>query len=138
MLKVQAVLHDGSVALEFLTDDIVKAEEMRVQFLDFNRAGEVRVLDEPEWFAFGADVRKGNRPENPRYLRTHCSSFICHQKGRNSERFALNMWAPFSPKRQIKAPKKPTIESEGGLPLTCADHGITTTRPRRTGCSASW
>jgi hypothetical protein len=39
MLKVQAVLHDGSVALEFMTDDTVEAEEMRVQFLDFDRAG---------------------------------------------------------------------------------------------------
>jgi hypothetical protein len=51
MLKVQAVLHDGSVALEFMTDDNVESEEMRVQFLDFDRAGEVRVLDEPGWFA---------------------------------------------------------------------------------------
>jgi hypothetical protein len=51
MLKVQAVLHGGSVALELMTDDIVEAEEMRVQFLDFNRAAEVRVLDEPGWFA---------------------------------------------------------------------------------------
>jgi hypothetical protein len=50
MLKVQAVLHDGSVALEFMTDDTVEAEEMRVQFLDFDRAAEVRVLDEPGWF----------------------------------------------------------------------------------------
>jgi hypothetical protein len=50
MLKVQAVLHDGSVVLEFMTDDTVEAEEMRVQFLDFERAAEVRVLDEPEWF----------------------------------------------------------------------------------------
>jgi hypothetical protein len=47
MLKVQAVLHYGSVALEFITDDTVEAEEMRVQFLDFDRVAEVRVLDEP-------------------------------------------------------------------------------------------
>ena len=51
MLKVQTVIHDGSVALEFMTDDIVEAEEMRVQFLDFGRAAEVRVLDKPGWFA---------------------------------------------------------------------------------------
>jgi hypothetical protein len=51
MLKVKAVLHDRSVALEFMTDDTLEAEEMRLQFLDFNRAAEVRVLDEPGWFA---------------------------------------------------------------------------------------
>ena len=51
MLKVQAVLHNESVALEFMTDDVVEAEEMRVQFLDFDRATEVRVVDEPGWFA---------------------------------------------------------------------------------------
>jgi hypothetical protein len=45
------VIHDGSVALEFMTDDIVEAEEMRVQFLDFDRAAEVRVLDERGWVA---------------------------------------------------------------------------------------
>jgi hypothetical protein len=50
-LRVQAVLHDGSVALEFMTDDTIEAEEMRVQFLDFYRAAEVKVLDEPGWVA---------------------------------------------------------------------------------------
>ena len=44
-------LHDGSVALEFVTDDTVEAEEMRLQFLDFDRAAEGRVLNEPGWFA---------------------------------------------------------------------------------------
>ena len=29
----------------------VEAEEMRVQFLELDRAVEVRVLDESEWFA---------------------------------------------------------------------------------------
>lgn len=51
MLKVQAILHDGSVALEFMTDDTVEAEEMRVQFLDLDSEAEVRVLDEPRWVA---------------------------------------------------------------------------------------
>jgi hypothetical protein len=51
MLKVQAVLHDGSVTLEFMTDDTVEAEEMRLQFLEFDRAAEVRVLNEPGWLA---------------------------------------------------------------------------------------
>jgi hypothetical protein len=51
MLKVQAILHDGSVALEFMTDDAVEAEEMRVLCLDFGCVAEVRVLDEPGWVA---------------------------------------------------------------------------------------
>jgi hypothetical protein len=51
MLKVQAVPHEASVALEFMTDHTVEADEMRLQFLDFDRAAEVRVLDEPGWFA---------------------------------------------------------------------------------------
>jgi hypothetical protein len=36
MLKVQAILHDGSVTLELMTDDAVEAQEMRVQCLDFD------------------------------------------------------------------------------------------------------
>jgi hypothetical protein len=88
MLKVQAVLHDGSLALEFMTDDIAEAEEMRVQFLDFNRAAEVRVLDSRDGLQCEADVCKRNRPEIPRAqnLRTHCSSFTRNKKGRNSHR----------------------------------------------------
>ena len=53
MFRVQAILHDGSVALEFMTDDTVEAEEMRVQFLDLDRGVEVRVLDEPGWVEIG-------------------------------------------------------------------------------------
>jgi hypothetical protein len=64
MLKVQAVLHDGSVALEFMTDDIVEAEEMRVQFLDFGRAAEVRVLDKPGWFAVWGGCLQTQPPGN--------------------------------------------------------------------------
>jgi hypothetical protein len=33
MLKVQAILHDGLVALEFMTDNASEAEEMRQQML---------------------------------------------------------------------------------------------------------
>jgi hypothetical protein len=33
MLKLQAILQDGSVALEFMTDDSSEVEEMRVQML---------------------------------------------------------------------------------------------------------
>jgi hypothetical protein len=32
MLKVQAILQDGSTAFEFMTEDAAKAEEMRVQW----------------------------------------------------------------------------------------------------------
>jgi hypothetical protein len=34
-----------------MTDDTIEAEEMQVQFLDFDRAFEVRVLDELGWVA---------------------------------------------------------------------------------------
>lgn len=41
----------GLLPWEFMTDDTVEAEEMRVQFLDLDRGAEVRVLDEPGWVA---------------------------------------------------------------------------------------
>jgi hypothetical protein len=50
MLKVEAVLHDGSVALEFMTDDASEADELREQWLAFDCVAEVRILDEPAWF----------------------------------------------------------------------------------------
>ena len=49
MLKVQAILQDGSVGLEFMTDDGSEAEELRTQCLAFDCVAEVRVLDEPGW-----------------------------------------------------------------------------------------
>jgi hypothetical protein len=49
MLKVQTILQDGSVALEFMTDDLAEAEEMRAQWLGFDCVAEVRVLDQPGW-----------------------------------------------------------------------------------------
>jgi hypothetical protein len=42
MLKVQAIFHDGSVSLEFMTESAEEAEEMRAQWLGFDRAAEVR------------------------------------------------------------------------------------------------
>jgi hypothetical protein len=47
--KVQAILHDGSVGLEFMTDDGSEAEQLRTQCLAFDCVAEVRVLDEPGW-----------------------------------------------------------------------------------------
>jgi hypothetical protein len=49
MLKLQAILRDGSVCLEFMTDDLNEAEEMRIQCLAFDCVVEVRILDEPGW-----------------------------------------------------------------------------------------
>jgi hypothetical protein len=49
MLKLQAIFDDGSVALEFMTDDSSEAEEMRAQWLAFDCVAEVVVLDEPGW-----------------------------------------------------------------------------------------
>jgi hypothetical protein len=51
MLKVQAILHDGSVALEFMTDDPSEAEEMRRQMLALDGVAEVGILDEPGWLS---------------------------------------------------------------------------------------
>jgi hypothetical protein len=42
-------MRDGSVGLEFMTDDPSEAEEMRTQCLVFDCVSEVRVLDEPGW-----------------------------------------------------------------------------------------
>jgi hypothetical protein len=49
MLKLQAIFHDGSVGIEFMTDDPAEAEEMREQMLAFDCVAEVRVMDEPDW-----------------------------------------------------------------------------------------
>jgi hypothetical protein len=49
MLKLQAIFHDGSVGMEFLTDDSSEAEEMREQWLAFDCVTEVLVLDQPGW-----------------------------------------------------------------------------------------
>jgi len=54
-LKVQAILQDGSVALEFMTDDPTEAKEMRQQMLALDLRGRgpsvkhALVLDEPGW-----------------------------------------------------------------------------------------
>jgi hypothetical protein len=49
MLKLQAIFQDGSVGLEFMTDDLSEAEEMRGQWLAFDCVAKVLVLDEPGW-----------------------------------------------------------------------------------------
>ena len=47
MLKVQAILQDESVGLEFMTDDPSEAEEMRQHIPAVEGVAEVRILDEP-------------------------------------------------------------------------------------------
>ena len=49
MLKVQAMFRDGSLGLEFMTENLAQAEEMRQQLLTYECVAEVRVLDEPQW-----------------------------------------------------------------------------------------
>lgn len=49
MLKLQAVLHDGSVALEFMTQDASEAEEMRRQMLAVEGVAQVRILNLTGW-----------------------------------------------------------------------------------------
>ena len=49
MLIVQAILQDESVGVEFMTDNVSEADEMREQRLTFDCVAEVRILDEPGW-----------------------------------------------------------------------------------------
>jgi hypothetical protein len=49
MPKLRAIFHDGSVDMEFMTDNASEAEELRQQWLAFDCVAEVRVLDEPGW-----------------------------------------------------------------------------------------
>jgi hypothetical protein len=49
MLLVQAIVEDGSVALEFMTDDPSEAEEMRRQMLAVEGVAEVRIAEAPGW-----------------------------------------------------------------------------------------
>ena len=44
MLKLQAIFRDGSVGMEFMTDNASETEEMREQMLAFDCVAEVRVL----------------------------------------------------------------------------------------------
>jgi hypothetical protein len=49
MLKLQAIFHDGSVGMEFMTDDSAEAAEMRELWLGFDCVVEVLVSDDPAW-----------------------------------------------------------------------------------------
>ena len=49
MFKLQAIFHDGSVGLEFMTDNSSEAEEMREQMLSYDFVAEVVLLEEPNW-----------------------------------------------------------------------------------------
>lgn len=67
MLKVQAILQDGSTAFEFMTEDAAEAEEMRVQWLEFDCVAEVRILDEAGWVELrsGGESTQRFLSENP-------------------------------------------------------------------------
>jgi hypothetical protein len=49
MLKLEAIFHDGSVGMEFMTEDASEAEELRVLWLGFDCVVDVLVSDEPAW-----------------------------------------------------------------------------------------
>ncbi|MBV8226245.1 MAG: hypothetical protein JO232_13765 [Verrucomicrobia bacterium] len=49
LLKLQAIFHDGSVGMEFMTDNPSEAEETREQMLAFDCVAEVLVREEPGW-----------------------------------------------------------------------------------------
>jgi hypothetical protein len=49
MIKLQAIFQDGSVGMEFMTEDSSEAAEMRELWLAFDCVAEVLVSDEPGW-----------------------------------------------------------------------------------------
>jgi hypothetical protein len=49
MFKLQAIFPDGSVGMEFMTEDASEAEELRVLWLGFDCVVDVLVSDEPAW-----------------------------------------------------------------------------------------
>ena len=51
MFKLQAILADGTVAMECMIDGAEEAEELREQMLAFDRVTEVRILDAVGWSA---------------------------------------------------------------------------------------
>jgi hypothetical protein len=61
MLKLQAILTDGSVAMEFTTDDPSEAEEMREEMLAFDCVAEFVVLDESGWVYSSPATRVGRK-----------------------------------------------------------------------------
>jgi hypothetical protein len=57
-LNCDHLLHDGSVRLDFMTDDVNEAEEMRIQTLASDCAAEIRNSNESGWVECDADVGK--------------------------------------------------------------------------------
>ena len=53
--KCDHLLHDGSVRLDFMTDDVNEAEEMRIQTVVSSCEAEIRNFNESGWVA----VRSG-------------------------------------------------------------------------------
>ena len=49
--KCGHLLHNGSVRLDFMTDDVNEAEEMRIQTVVSDCAAEIRNLNESGWVA---------------------------------------------------------------------------------------
>jgi hypothetical protein len=56
--KCDHLLHDGSVRLDLMTDDMNEAEEMRIQTVVSDCAAEIRNLNESGWVAVQGDVGK--------------------------------------------------------------------------------
>jgi hypothetical protein len=49
MLKLQAIFHDGSVGMEFMTEDASEAEELRELWLAFDCVAQVLLSEERAW-----------------------------------------------------------------------------------------
>jgi len=56
--KCDHLLHNGSVRLDFMTDDVNEAEEMRIQTVVSSCAAEIRNLNESGWVAVRGGCRQ--------------------------------------------------------------------------------
>ena len=66
-LKVRPLLHNGSVRLDFMTDDVNEAEEMRIQTVVSDCAAEIRNLNESGWVAVRGGRCQTRLMEVPNY-----------------------------------------------------------------------
>ena len=63
--KCDHLLHDGSVRLDFMTDDVNEAEKMRIQTLASDCMAEIRNLNESGWVAVRGGCWQTRPPEVP-------------------------------------------------------------------------
>ena len=61
--KCDHLMHDGSVRLDFMTDDVNEAEEMRIQTVASDCVAEIRNLNESGWVAVRGGFWQTRPPE---------------------------------------------------------------------------